>query len=479
MSAQRSALRLAFYGDDFTGSTDALEVLTFAGYRCALFLEPPSIEMLESLGPFDAIGIAGNSRAMTPQDMLSALPPIFEALAKMPVPIVHYKVCSTFDSGAEIGSIGNVMDLCRASFGDGLIPVVAATPALGRYCVFGHLFARSGTDGQVYRLDRHPIMMNHPVTPMTESDLKVHLGAQTNQRIAGIPWLHLELSREILDHEVDQIEASGADALLFDGTTAQHLTEVGRQLERLAHERMKEKKGNKGNEGGKPLFAVGSSGLEYALTQWWRARGDQQAIEAPQQWAPIEPVAQVLAVSASASALSALQIDAAIEADFVELAINAKDLIAGKDTTGAYQELRQSALAHLRAGKSVILHTARGNQDERISDLVRACQGDGLSFGQARLQAGWQLGRCLGRLTEDLIREHPVPRLLLSGGDTSSAIMQQLGPQALEVVARISPGVPLCKLRADQPHLRSMQVALKGGQMGLRDFFVTAKQGHA
>jgi len=392
------------------------------------------------------------------------------------VPIVHYEGCAAFDSGAEVGSIGNVMDLCRASFGEGLIPVVAATPALGRYCVFGHLFARSGTDGQVYRLDRHPIMMNHPVTPMLESDLKVHLGAQTHQRIVGIPWLQLELSRETLDHEVDQIEASGADALLFDGTTTQHLTEVGRQLERLAHRRSIEGSGGKG---GKPLFAVGSSGLEYALTQWWSTRGDQQAFEAPQQWPPIEPVAQVLAVSASASALSSLQIDAAIEADFVELAVDAKGLIAGEDTTGAYQKLRQSALAHLRAGKSLILHTARGNQDERISELVRACQADGLSFEQARLQAGWQLGRCLGRLTEDLIREHPVPRLLLSGGDTSSAIMQRLSPQALEVVARISPGVPLCKLRADQPYLRSMQVALKGGQMGLRDFFVTAKQGHA
>ena len=35
-------LRLAFYGDDFTGSTDALEVLAFAGLRCALFLAVPS-----------------------------------------------------------------------------------------------------------------------------------------------------------------------------------------------------------------------------------------------------------------------------------------------------------------------------------------------------------------------------------------------------------------------------------------------------
>ena len=40
----KSQLRLAFYGDDFTGSTDALEVLAFAGLRCALFLKPPSVE---------------------------------------------------------------------------------------------------------------------------------------------------------------------------------------------------------------------------------------------------------------------------------------------------------------------------------------------------------------------------------------------------------------------------------------------------
>ena len=36
VAAAQSALRLAFYGDDFTGSIDALEVLAFAGLRCAL-----------------------------------------------------------------------------------------------------------------------------------------------------------------------------------------------------------------------------------------------------------------------------------------------------------------------------------------------------------------------------------------------------------------------------------------------------------
>ena len=179
----KTAMRLAFYGDDFTGSTDALEVLTFAGLRCALFLQVPSAALLEALGPFDAVGVAGHSRAMSPDEMDEELPPV---LAQLPVPLVHYKVCSTFDSHPDVGSIGHVMDLARQAFGHGVIPVVAATPALGRYCAFGHLFARSATDGQVHRIDRHPIMRVHPVTPMTESDLARHFSMQTRQTVAGV-----------------------------------------------------------------------------------------------------------------------------------------------------------------------------------------------------------------------------------------------------------------------------------------------------
>ena len=91
MNASASPLRLAFYGDDFTGSTDALEVLAFAGLRCALFLEVPSARTLRELGPFDAIGVAGTSRAMTPAEMDVQLPAVLSALAALPVPLVHYR----------------------------------------------------------------------------------------------------------------------------------------------------------------------------------------------------------------------------------------------------------------------------------------------------------------------------------------------------------------------------------------------------
>jgi uncharacterized protein YgbK (DUF1537 family) len=39
MSPDKNNILLAFYGDDFTGSTDALEFLTRAGARTALFIE--------------------------------------------------------------------------------------------------------------------------------------------------------------------------------------------------------------------------------------------------------------------------------------------------------------------------------------------------------------------------------------------------------------------------------------------------------
>ena len=43
-----SKLLLTFYGDDFTGSTDALEQLARSGIRAMLFIEPPSPRAVES-----------------------------------------------------------------------------------------------------------------------------------------------------------------------------------------------------------------------------------------------------------------------------------------------------------------------------------------------------------------------------------------------------------------------------------------------
>ena len=226
--------RLAFYGDDFTGSTDALEVLAFAGLNCALFLKAPTPSMLGRFGTLDAIGLAGDSRAMTPAEMDAALPAALQALAQLAA-VVHYKVCSTFDSAPAIGSIGRVIEIARRELGTGVVPIVAGNPALGRYCLFGNLFARSGTDGVVYRIDRHPIMRKHPVTPMDEADLSVHIARQAALTIAKLTLAELARGREAMGAQWAALADHDAkhDAVLIDSATTEHMTEVGWLLDGL------------------------------------------------------------------------------------------------------------------------------------------------------------------------------------------------------------------------------------------------------
>ena len=459
-------LRLAFYGDDFTGSTDALEVLAFAGLRCALFLQVPDEITLSELGPFDAIGVAGASRAMSPVEMEEQLAPVLSAMSTLPVRLVHYKVCSTFDSSPSIGSIGRVMDLSRASFGQGPIPVVAATPALGRYCAFGNLFARSGTDGLVYRIDRHPIMSVHPVTPMHEADLVRHLGAQTAMPITCFTQPQLALGGSAADVEFERLDATmTGGAVLFDGMTTDELTATGRLLDGLTKRRST------------PLFCVGGSGLEYALTQWWRVAGELPEPTGAQD--RFDGVPQVLAVSGSASTLSALQIDAALAAGFVEVPVNAAALMASEGPARELARLADQALVSLRAGHSVMLHSARGPQDKRIDAMLATLAAQGMGREQARHEGGRLLGQRLGELVDTVLRAHPLRRLLLSGGDTSSQVTQRLAPEALRIAARLAPGAPLCRALSREPHLADLEIALKGGQMGQPDYFIRALRGTA
>src|SRR5690606_36734085 len=86
-------LLLTFYGDDFTGSTDAMEALSLGGVRTVLFLEAPTPEVVaERFGDARAVGLAGVSRTMTPAEMDEALPEAFATLKALGAPLCHYKV---------------------------------------------------------------------------------------------------------------------------------------------------------------------------------------------------------------------------------------------------------------------------------------------------------------------------------------------------------------------------------------------------
>ena len=246
---------LSFYGDDFTGSTDVMEALASHGVPTVLFLGIPDEHLLARFSRCRAIGVAGTSRSQTPQWMEENLRPAFGWLKGLGAEICHYKVCSTFDSSPQTGNIGKAIEIGKAVFDQPFVPLIVGAPQLKRYTAFGHLFA--GYQGRTYRIDRHPVMSRHPVTPMTESDLRLHLAKQT-ALTTGLVDLAALQSADV-GRAIDAICAASQGIVMFDADGPETQMRAGEALWRL--------------RGAGGWFVAGSSGVEYALVPVWRRDG--------------------------------------------------------------------------------------------------------------------------------------------------------------------------------------------------------------
>lgn len=453
MSALPEGRLVAYYGDDYTGSAAVMEVMTFAGLPTVLFLDVPTPERLSRFARHRGIGIAGIARSQAPAWMDRHLPPIFAALAGLGAPITHYKVCSTFDSAPQVGSIGHAIDLAIPILGGAWHPMLVASPALGRYQAFGNLF---GTIGHTtYRLDRHPVMARHPVTPMHEADLGLHLARQTARRVGLVDLLALSSGGG--EAALARARTDGADIVSFDILDEATLAEAGR----LVWE----------NRGAR-LFAVGSQGLQSALIAHWHAAGLLPRL--PEGTFTAGPVERIVAASGSCSPITAEQITVAGGQGFTPLALDATRAVDPQEWEREIGRAEAAALAVLDAGQDdPLLYTALGPADPAVAALNAAVAASGIAIGTVNDRIGAGLGRLVARL----LRRTGIRRAVIAGGDTSGHAAQALGLYALEARAPLAPGAPLCRAHADDPATDGLEIALKGGQGGAPDFFAAARRG--
>jgi 3-oxoisoapionate kinase len=429
MNTEQNIL-LAFYGDDLTGSTDALEFICRAGAKAVLFMEPPTEEQLKVYKGLQAFGIAGHTRALSPAEMEKQLLPAFTAIEKTGARHVHYKVCSTFDSTPTIGSIGKAIDIGASIFQNKFVPVLGGMPALGRYCLFGNLFARMGigSNGKIYRLDRHPSMSKHPVTPSTESDLRIHLGAQTERQIGLIDVVEMENDIQLWNKAI-KIED---EIVLLDASQVEHLQKIGEWLDAQCHE----------NDS---LFSVGSSGIEFALGSWWNKTNVFHPV---QSWPQVNEASPLVVLSGSCSPVSRNQIAYACSQGFVEMPLQMKNDVIECDL--------EKVLASIKNNQSVIVHTGEITGIDQSSSATI-------------------LGNALGSIGRKICEQTQVNRLVVAGGDTSSYAARALGIEALEMIAPLLPGAPLCKAHAPGSPVDGLEVNFKGGQVGTDDYFVVMR----
>ncbi len=446
-------LLVSFYGDDFTGSTSVMEVLTFAGVPTVLFLDVPTPAQLAGFAGYRSIGIAGIARSQSPDWMTTHLPRVFEVLARLEAPISHYKICSTFDSAPHVGSIGQAIDLAAPVFGGAWCPLVVAAPPIGRYQAFGNLFAVAAGVG--YRLDRHPTMSCHPVTPMDEADVRRHLGKQTGKGIGLVDYLAVK--RGDATERLKQELAMGAEIVAIDVVDDETLTAAGRLIWECR---------------GEHLFAVGSQGLEYALVAHWRTAG---LLDKPRHEFRAAPSERIVCVSGSCSPVTAGQIAFAEQNGFTGIRLDASHAADRWEWERELGRAEDQALAAIAAERDPLVFTAAGPDDPALASVASAVEASGRSAGEINDRIGSGLGRILDRV----MRRARLTRAVIAGGDTSGHATRELGIYALTAIAPIAPGSPLCRAYSDDPAHAQLEIALKGGQIGAPDFFYAVRQGGA
>lgn len=456
------AYKVAFFGDDFTGSTDALETLEEMGLDTVLFTEVPTLEQLKAFGDKQAIGIAGMTRTLPTVEIEKQLKEVFDLFSAITVKHVHYKVCSTFDSSPEVGSIGKAIDVGAEAFSAHVVPLIVGAPYLGRFCAFGNLFARMGTgqEGEVFRLDRHPSMSKHPVTPAKESDLRRHLALQTQKDIRLVDVTELDQSAADIVSHIEKDKGVDPAVVLFDVMTEQHLERIGEVLEGLSKQR-------------RPLFSVGSSAVSKALCASWEKTGE---LSPRVEWPSLKPENPLLVLSGSGALVTGKQIEYALEQGFKGMAIDGLALASNPE---AYpiSSMVEEVLQYMCQGQSVVVHTSIGPDDPRVEETRNILRQQGLETLEINAYTATLYGNVLAQIADRIAQSFRLERLVVAGGDTSSLFARHLGVEAVEMVAPIVPGAPLCRIHAQKPHIHGVTVNFKGGQVGDLDYFLRMERG--
>jgi uncharacterized protein YgbK (DUF1537 family) len=80
-------------------------------------------------------------------------------------------------------------------------------------------------------------------------------------------------------------------------------------------------------------------------------------------------------------------------------------------------------------------------------------------------------------VAKEAVKRSGIKRLVISGGDTSSYAARAMDIEAVEMVAPLIVGAPLCKTYSKNKMMDGIEVNFKGGQVGTDNYFGTLLNG--
>lgn len=399
-------MKIGVIADDFTGASDIALMLRSNGMNARQFVGTPMSDQKD----IDAGVISLKSRTSPVDDAVAKSLEACDWLVAQGAEQIVFKVCSTFDSTAK-GNIGPVAEALAERLQEEVIIVCPAFPENGRSVYQAHLFVKD-------TLLNRSGMQSHPLTPMTEADLRLVLAPQTS-------WVvdHIGFSTVARGHEaIAKALGTNKRMVIVDAIQNQDLFEIGAAA-----------KGRK--------LLVGGSGIAMGLPANFKSSADI----AP--WSGKKGPAIIL--SGSCSVATRGQVTKYRERPGVEiLELQAAEMIKGNYVA---DEVAQWAMAQKLA--PLVFSSAD-------PEVVKAAQNE---FGLEKIASAFE--QFFAQLARAFVKQGG-QRIVVAGGETSGAVVEGLGVAALDVGPEIAPGVPALL----EPTV-GIALALKSGNFGAPDFF--------
>lgn len=193
--------------DDFTGGLLIASYFEEAGLECPVFFNP---QAAANAAPITApiVVIATRARLAPVVEATDQLTAALVALDALGCGTVCYKACATFDSTEE-GNIGLVADMLSDRYDQVPVLLSAGFPEFRCTVAMGHLFYQSVlVNESAKRFD--------PVTPMPDPNLVRFLSQQTRTPLGHVSHLDLVQGKAEARRALDAAVAAGHRHVLLD-----------------------------------------------------------------------------------------------------------------------------------------------------------------------------------------------------------------------------------------------------------------------
>jgi uncharacterized protein YgbK (DUF1537 family) len=404
---------LGCIADDFTGASDLANTLAKGGMATTQFVGVPKGDARKDC---EAGIVALKSRTIPAHEAVSQSLAALDWLLAQGCRQILFKYCSTFDSTPE-GNIGPVAEALLDRLG-GIAVVCPVFPATGRTLFNGHLFVGN-------RLLSESGLQNHPLTPMTDPDIRRWLRRQTTGAVGLVDHAVVRAGANTIAAALARAADADERLVVVDATSDSDLIAIGAAI--AGHR-----------------LVTGGSGIALGLPANFRAAG----LITGGQTSFRGLAGPAVALSGSCSAQSLAQV-AHHAARHPALAITPDAVLDGAMTIEMALEF---ALENFER-QPIIFSSA-------APDAVAAAQGR-----HGKEKTATAIERFLGSLAVALV-ENGVTRLAVGGGETSGAVVTALGVGAFVIGPEIDPGVPALGVEG-----RGLNMALKSGNFGAVDFY--------